>query len=130
MKSGSGTNLILVHSGRISYLLDMKQNHKELIVLEMNRVCHKRCTPPLRITVVWGLRSSRMLLNLDWLVSCRRFGTASVPSWPLKMGTVGCLETSETTNLRCVTTQKWGDLVYNATEASNHDHFVWYCFST
>jgi hypothetical protein len=46
----------------------------------------------------WDLRSSGMLRSTDWT------------TWPLKMGPVSCLETSVTTNLRCVASQKSEDL--------------------
>jgi PHD/YefM family antitoxin component YafN of YafNO toxin-antitoxin module len=37
------------------------------------------------------------------------------------MGPLGCSETSVTTDLRCVTSQKSEDLIYVAAEAWNHD---------
>jgi len=36
------------------------------------------------------------------------------------MGPTDCPETSLTINLRCVTSQKSEDLIYNAAEARNH----------
>ena len=41
-------------------------------------------------------------------------------SWPLEIGPMGCLETSVTTNLRCVTSQKSEDIIYFAAEAWSH----------
>jgi len=41
-------------------------------------------------------------------------------AWPLKMGPVGCSETSVTTNLRCVIFQKSENLIYSTAEAWNH----------
>jgi hypothetical protein len=40
--------------------------------------------------------------------------------WPLNMGSIGCLETSFTTNLRRITPQKNAGLIYTAAEAWNH----------
>ena len=40
------------------------------------------------------------------------------------MGAIGCPETSVTTNLRCVKSQKNEDLVYTVAEACNHDSYV------
>ena len=43
------------------------------------------------------------------------------------MGPVGCPETSVTTNLRCVTSQKSEDHIYTAKEAWNHERDVTFC---
>jgi hypothetical protein len=37
-------------------------------------------------------------------------------AWLLKMGPIGCPETSINTNLRCVTSQKGGDLNYTTAD--------------
>jgi hypothetical protein len=59
------------------------------------------------------------------VVIYRRFGTtyrshfqaSSWTCWPLKVGPVGCLETSVTTDIRCVTCQESEDLIYTGTDA-------------
>jgi hypothetical protein len=45
------------------------------------------------------------------------FEILGVIAGPLKMGPMGCIETSVTTSLRCVTSQKSEDIVYTAAEA-------------
>jgi hypothetical protein len=42
---------------------------------------------------------------------------------PLKMGPIGCPETSVTTILGCETSQKTDDLIYRAAKAPNHATF-------
>jgi hypothetical protein len=38
------------------------------------------------------------------------------------MGRIGCLETSETPNLSCLTPKKSDDLICTAVEVGNHDY--------
>jgi len=54
------------------------------------------------------------------------FEIFGVTAWPLKMGPIGCTETSVTTNLRCVTSQKSEDIIYTAAEAWNYTLFNWF----
>ena len=45
---------------------------------------------------------------------------SSCTVWPLKIGPIGCLETSVNTNLRCITSQRSEYLIYTAAEAWNY----------
>jgi hypothetical protein len=66
-------------------------------------------------TCVLELRSSEMLCILNCkiptVLCCLK------AALPLKLGAMGCPETSMTTNRRCVTSQKSDSLIYNAARA-------------
>jgi len=48
------------------------------------------------------------------------FEIFGVTAWTLKMGPIGCTETSVTASLRCVTSEKSEDIICTAAEAWNH----------
>jgi len=45
-------------------------------------------------------------------------------AWPLKMGLIGCSETSITTNLRRVTSRKSEELIYAVAGAYSHSQKI------
>jgi hypothetical protein len=49
-----------------------------------------------------------------------KYGAGSKATWPLKMGPIGCPETSATISLRCVTSHKSEFLIYTPAKACNY----------
>ena len=74
-------------------------------------------------TALFGVITQRVVI-----IPYRRFGTTSGPSsgvkknsWPLRMGPIGCTETSVGSVItRCLIAQNSGVLIYFAAEAWNH----------
>jgi hypothetical protein len=74
-------------------------------------------------------RSSVMLHSLDWQLFTDVSGIPFVPTFksqavqegPVKMLSIVCPETSVTTYLWCVTSQKSVDIIYAVTEAWNRN---------
>jgi len=88
------------------------------------------CTVYSSKTARWSLFCD--VTQLRWVVSYRRFGTtyplpssrtkrSSLTAWALKIGPIGCSETSSTTNLPCVRSKKREGLIYTAEEVWNHE---------
>ena len=73
-----------------------------------------------------------VFLFAQWLFNDSVSNTGSVYSsrtaWPLKMGPIGCTETSVITNLCCVTSLKSKCLIHTAAQAWNHTHISSYEF--
>jgi len=69
------------------------------------------------------MHCSGILCRVEFVVRYRRFETTyrshireSSNLRPLKMGPIGCPETSVTLSVRCVTSQKRADFIYTMTE--------------
>ena len=66
-----------------------------------------------------GFKGLNVKNNMD-----NYFEIFGIIAGPLKMGPIGCTETSVTTSLRCVTSQKSEDIVYTAGE-SLKSRIIW-----
>jgi hypothetical protein len=86
-----------------------------------------------RIWAAWGLRSSGTLHNTDWLlVDILGYPIGPILISPLKMGQIGCPETSVPASQRCAISHKSNNFIYIAAEVCKHALWVtcclWQCY--
>jgi len=111
----------LIPISYVTYLQEFQLVHNA--ILYTHRLCHSRpCKvdhvssyPSLRTKPNQRLRIAQFSLTIPGASQ----SVNALTLWPLKMGPIGCPETSLTTNQRCVTFQKKDDLIYTAAEAWN-----------
>jgi len=79
--------------------------------------CRRLSRPGMLCCIDWYLPTFRTTCppHLQGPNQSKKHSSGSV--WPFKMGPIGCLETSVTTILRCVTSQKSWDLIYTPVRA-------------
>ena len=101
------TDINSIHYGewRITAHMPQKLQLKTLICVETNKFRQNRAKEYLRTAFFW------VITQREEINSYRRFGKPIIPifkgkdSWPLKMGMIGCSETS-LRNYQCALTQK------------------------